>query len=152
MLLSLNPSTDQFRKFINGLPYSVSLCLPIKNKEGEIIDFEIKLFNPPAEEESPSLQSWHPGATLRELFKEEAAGLFTLYSKVLDSDVTHKSDDYSPITRLRYRTTTQSFYGGILAIRKLSKVAERIVSTSKDFDSRLAHYKASVYEQYRNYL
>lgn len=153
MLLSLNPSTDQFRKFINGLPYSVILSFPVKNKEGEIIDFELKLFNPCAKNELAGLQFWHPGATLWELFQDEAAnGLFTLYKKVLDSNKTHKSDDYSPVKKLRYHNTLRPFHGGVLAIRKLNKVIQEKAPVVKDFDMRLAQYRAAVFEQYRMYL
>ncbi|WP_020605348.1 hypothetical protein [Spirosoma spitsbergense] len=153
ILLSLNPSTDQFRKFINDLSYSVMLSFPIKNKEGEIIDFELKLFNPCAKRELPALQLWRPGATLWELFQEDAAnGLFALYKKVLDGNTTHKSDYYSPVTKLQYHNALQSFYGGVLAIIKPSKAIRKRGSTSKDFDMRLAQYKAAVFEQYRIYL
>ncbi len=153
LLLSLNPSTDQFRKFINDLSYSVMLSFPIKNKEEEIVDFELKLFNSSAKKELPGLQFWHPGATLWELFQEEAAsGLFALYKKVLDGDSTHKSDSYSPTTKLQYHNVLQPFYGGVLAIRKFSKAVRKRDSTSKDFDMRLAQYKAAVFEQYRAFL
>lgn len=153
MLLSLNPATDQFRKFINGLPYSVMLSFPIKSTEGEITDFEIKLFNQSAKKELPGLQLWHPGTTLWELFQEEAAnGLFTLYRKVMDSNKTHKSDDYSPVTKLRYHNALQSFYGGVLAIRKPEKATEEKSPVVKDFDLKLAQYRAAVFEQYRIYL
>jgi hypothetical protein len=129
------------------------LYFPIKNKEEEIIDFELKLFNPCAKKELPGLQFWHPGATLWELFQEDAANdLFTLCKKVLNSNKTHKSDDYSPVTKLRYHSVLQSFYGGVLAIKKLNKANRRREPTSKDFDMRLAQYKAAVFEQYRNYL
>ena len=153
MLLSLNPSTDQFKKFINDLSYSVMLSFPIKSKEGEIIDFELRLFNPHAKKELAGLQFWHPGATLWELFQEDAAnGLFALYKKVLDSNTTHKSDQYSSTTKQRYHNALQPFYGGVLAISKLSKAIRKRESTSKDFDMRLAQYKAAVFEQYRLYL
>ncbi len=153
MLLSLNPSTDQFRKFINDLPYSVVLSFPIKNKEAEVIDFELRLVNPCAKKELPGLQFWHPGATLWELFQEEAAnGLFALYKKVLDSGKKHKSDEDSPVTKVQYHTVLQSFHGGILATRKPNKAIEERGAMSKDFDMRLAQYRAAVFEQYRLYL
>ena len=153
MLLSLNPSTDQFRKFINDLSYSVMLSFPITNKEGEIIDFEIRLFNTFAKKEVSGLQFWHPDATLWELFEEDAAnGLFALYKKVLNGNTTHKSDHYSSNNNLRYHNALQPFYGGVLAIRKLGKAIRKRESTSKDFDMRLAQYKAAVFEQYRAYL
>ncbi|WP_018621827.1 hypothetical protein [Spirosoma luteum] len=153
MLLSLNPSTDQFRKFINDLPYSVMLSFPIKDKEGEIIDFELKLFNPCAKKELTGLQFWHPGATIWEIFQEEATnGLFTLYKKVLDSNKTHRSEDYSPITKLRHYNALRSFHGGVLAIRKLNEASEERGTMVKDFDMKLAQYRAAVFEQYRLYL
>ncbi len=153
ILLSLNPSTDQFRKFINDLSYSVMLSFPIKNKEEEIIDFDIKLFNPCAKKELPGLQFWHSGATLRELFQDDTArGLFTLYKKVLDGNTVHKSDYYSPGTRLRYQNALQPFHGGVLATRKLNEAIEKGGAIAKDFDMRLAQYKAAVFEQYRLYL
>ena len=144
-----NSSADALKRRIHKLPYGVMFSSIIRNKNGEIVDFEPDLFNERAKHDLPGLQNWQPGTTLWELFHEDGAnGLFAIYKHVLESNTTYKSNYYSPATKLWYRSLIQPFDGGVLAMGKIYEVPRKNLVGLGDFSFKLAQYKASVYERY----
>ncbi|GAB3901923.1 response regulator [Spirosoma agri] len=108
---------DLSKTVIDELPYGILVSDAIRTANGRIVNFRHRLFNQRAKQELPALANWFEGATMWELFKEDArAGLFDTYKTVYESGIRVRGVYRSPTTGKWYQSLIEPTADGVIAI------------------------------------